>query len=366
MKKIFFLLSILCLVGCSKTDKTKDQASNNTVKIGVMAAMSGDLAFFGESIVESLKIAQENIKTLNPKLNYEVVVEDCEYSQSKTAMAAQKLVNVDHVDAVIATFEMHSNIFAPLAEKFKIPNLAMAINPAVAKGRYNFTTYTPVQVVAEKFVESLKKRNITTVAIFSLDDPYCHAQVLAAREAFKKGNIQIVADEVLPASMKDYRSSIQKAKNKNPDFYVLLTFSPTFDILFKQCQDLGIGQNIGGMEAYDNVTEPKKYEGLWYVGVSNPSDKFIQRFKQAKNYFPPISTTQAYDSFMLIVTASENFYAQHGRKPASDEITDEIMKLKSYNGESGHLTQDEEGVFWTKAVEKIIKNGEPFVVEESK
>ena len=61
-----------------------------------------------------------------------------------------------------------------------------------------------------------------------------------------------------------------------------------------------------------------------------------------------------------------NFYKQQGRKPSSDEITDELIKIKKHQGESGEMIQDEEGVFWTKAVEKVIKNGDPVVVEEVK
>jgi branched-chain amino acid transport system substrate-binding protein len=359
MKKLIFLLSVLCLVGYSRNEKPKE---DDTIKIGVMAALTGDLSFYGNSFQEALVIAQENVKTKKSPLKYEIILEDCSYEPAKSAIVAQKLINIDHVDAVISTFEMFGRTFSPLADKYKIPHITLAVNPDVAKGKYNFLAYTTAQEQARKFVEVLKKKGIKTIALFVQEDPYTYSQAKALREYLKNSEIKIVSDESCRATEKDFRSSIIKAKSAKPDTYVVLVFSPLLDLLYKQMQDQGIHE-ITGMETFDNAEKPKKFDGMWYVGVENPTSDFIYRFDKAKKTYPPIGSTQTHDAFLLFIQAAESFYAKHNRKPNSEELASELAKIKTFKGESGQLTQDKEGVFHSKAIEKEMKNGEPVEIQ---
>ena len=70
-------------------------------KIGIILPVSGHFVFYGEKIVQSIKIAEEKIPGL--KTDFEIIIEDDEGDVKKAASAANKLITIDKVDVLMTT-----------------------------------------------------------------------------------------------------------------------------------------------------------------------------------------------------------------------------------------------------------------------
>jgi ABC-type branched-subunit amino acid transport system substrate-binding protein len=75
------------------------QAEPRPLKIGVLLGLSGELAPLGQEIQKGLNLAADHI---NQTAKLELVFEDIgSLNPKQAASAAQKLLNVDHVQAVV-------------------------------------------------------------------------------------------------------------------------------------------------------------------------------------------------------------------------------------------------------------------------
>ncbi len=101
-----------------------EEVSVEPIKIGMIAPMTGDLAFMGEGIRDAIVLANEN--TENTKYEYEVIVEDDQLDAKMSASAANKLISVDKVDAIITFSSVTGNVVAPIAEQNQIVQLGIA------------------------------------------------------------------------------------------------------------------------------------------------------------------------------------------------------------------------------------------------
>ena len=88
---------VLQLTACGK-DKTE------TVKIGLVCPVTGSAAAYGETMVNSAKIAVEEINAaggVDGKYQLELLIEDDEGTPAKSVTAAQKLINQDGIKVLI-------------------------------------------------------------------------------------------------------------------------------------------------------------------------------------------------------------------------------------------------------------------------
>ncbi|MDY6932166.1 MAG: ABC transporter substrate-binding protein, partial [Halobacteriota archaeon] len=79
--------------------------ADEEVKIGILQALTGDLGTYGGPMTDAMKLAIKEANENGGVLNQTIVaiVEDTETSEVKANDAANKLVNVDKVPAIIGT-----------------------------------------------------------------------------------------------------------------------------------------------------------------------------------------------------------------------------------------------------------------------
>ncbi|MEK7673652.1 MAG: ABC transporter substrate-binding protein, partial [Patescibacteria group bacterium] len=107
-----------------------------TIKIGFVGPLSGDLAFIGESDKNAILLAKDELK--DTKFNYEVIVEDVQIDPKLTANATNKLINIDKVDGIISVSSGIGNVVSPITEQNKTIHFGLASDSNIAKGIYNF------------------------------------------------------------------------------------------------------------------------------------------------------------------------------------------------------------------------------------
>src|SRR3989338_1534497 len=278
-----------------------------TITIGVIAPLSGDVAFLGEGVRNAAELALADLKTKDTKYQYKLVYEDDEFKPAKTATAVQKLINVDQVSAVISVASAAGNVVNPIAESNKVVHFGIASDPAIAHGDYNFINWTPPKEEVDLFLEEANKRGIKRLAVFGQKISGITAVIQELKTQAVGSSLEIVFEDSSDFGEKDFRTTLLKARATEPDTYLLVMFSPELEILTKQMNEAGITEPITAIESFKLSDRPELFEGRWYVNAADPTTAFSAAYQTAYGHGPTIATPNAYDIIGLLVKAAESY-----------------------------------------------------------
>lgn len=103
VKKIAIgVIIAVIVVGVGVTLFSSQKSDRDSVTIGVIAPMTGEFAVFGENMATGIQLAKEEYERSHPGEHITVVVEDDQGVASKALSALNKLLTVDHIDALIS------------------------------------------------------------------------------------------------------------------------------------------------------------------------------------------------------------------------------------------------------------------------
>lgn len=136
------IVAALVLIMSSACSKRDDKPKvHETYKIGVALPLTGPAAFMGEGIRDAMLMARE--RSMEKKYNYELIFEDSRHDPTVSAALANKFITVDNVDAIVSVGDESGPVVSPIAAKHEVPHFAIAVQKFVARGKYNFTHWTP-------------------------------------------------------------------------------------------------------------------------------------------------------------------------------------------------------------------------------
>lgn len=360
IKWIIGIIVVVAVVAISYfVSNNPSKVSTKSIKIGVVAPMTGDLAFLGEGIRDAMLLAKQDLKST--QYNYELIFEDDQLDSKMTASAVNKLISVNKVDAIVSFGSGPGNVVAPIAEQNKVVHFGIASDSNVAKGEFNFIHWTPPSEENKVFVKELQRRGIKKLGVFKSNTQGAAAVIADLKEKIKGTNIKIVTDQVFNSGEKDFRSIISKAKNSGAEIYLLMAFSPELEVLAKQIKEAGINTPLTSIECFELSEQVKLFEGEWYVNAASPTENFANKFEAKTGKNPTLGAANAYDIFNLVVFATDGF--RDSTKPKSKQIANELTTIKDFNGVLGNLNVNESGVVISRASVRMIKDGKPVTIE---
>ncbi len=353
--------SLFLLRSDTKTEERK------TITIGATLPLSGGLAFLGESYRDAMLMALEEEKVKgNLKYDYKIIFEDDQFNPALAASTVNKLVAIDHVDALTSFGSPVGNVVSPIAEKHQIVHInGIASDPAVAKGDYNFVHWTPPYEEVQLLIAEFKRRNIKNVVLFEQNQPGVLAVTTALREQLKGTGIKLIVEEKFTAGETDFRSLINKAKinGAKADIYLLEATSPELEILAKQIKAAGITKSLTSIESFEFTDTPALFEGNWYVNAADQQAWFVDVYTKKYARAPKLGAGNGYDSVKMLIAAFEET-GNSKTKPAGEKVRNALASLKNYQGAMGDkLSVDTEGIVVTKPIVKIISGGKAINVK---
>ncbi len=135
--KHFIGILVLAVIAFSVSAIAADKP---LIKIGVSAPLTSDNAHLGESMRDAMTMAKENLPA-DTKFDYEIIFEDDGLEAKRAALAANKLVSVDKVDALVSFSSGTGGVISPIAEQNKKIHFGIASAQSVADGIItSFTT----------------------------------------------------------------------------------------------------------------------------------------------------------------------------------------------------------------------------------
>ena len=151
ISKIIIGIIVLAVVvwGGVKLFGTKEEKTKEAIKIGAIAPLSGSVAFMGEGLRDAILMAKDDLGKTKHK--YEIIFEDGQLNPKDFATAANKLINIDKVNAII-DITAAGNAVSPIAEQNKVIHFGIANDQNIAKGDYNFLHTVPPIKTTKLFV----------------------------------------------------------------------------------------------------------------------------------------------------------------------------------------------------------------------
>ena len=347
MKKILGVLSAavlaLTLASCSK-------AESNSVKIGGIFPLSGQVAVYGVECKNGVDLAIEEINAAGGINGKPVVLvsEDDEGNPDKTVNAFKKLSTKDGVKVVIGSLTSGSTqAITTLSQASKVVQIAPAATaPAITDaGDFIFRAcfIDPFQgTVGGKFAaETLGKKR--AAILYDIGNDYSVGLADNFKIAFTKAGGSIVSEESYATNDKDFNAQLTKIKNANPDVVYLPDYYGTVALIAKQLRAQGINVPMVGADGWDGLTSNAGdevlggyYSNHYAVDSTEPAvKKFVESFRAKYNKDPNSFAALGYDCVYLIRDAIVAAGAED-----SIAVRDALAKTDG-DYVTGHLTFDE-------------------------
>jgi branched-chain amino acid transport system substrate-binding protein len=265
LKVLATLISVVMgttlLGGCGAAKGTSGSAGSKSdeIKIGVVAPLTGEVATYGKSTEESVKLLEEQINKdgiLGGK-KIKFILQDDENDPTKSANAAQKLIDDDVVALVGWPTSKCAMAAGAVATKEKTVMVASAAtNPKVTTqgGEYVyracFTDTFQGEIMAKFSIEDLKAK--TAAIIYDKGSDYSVGLAEFYEKGFKANGGTVVDSEMFTTGDTDFKTQLTKIKEKNPDVLVLADVYSSVGLMAKQARDLGITAQFVGGDGWDS------------------------------------------------------------------------------------------------------------------
>jgi branched-chain amino acid transport system substrate-binding protein len=348
--------------------------SAQTVKIGVLAPITGFAASDGASVKNSIKLAVDHINAAGGVLGkkVEAVVYDDAADPKQATALARKLIEQDQVKAFVAgSYSMPSRAVAPLFNDEKVPMVAAyATHPDVTMGgklnfsfRNGFLGTVEGKAAAYTCVKLLKGKKI---AVLTSDNDFGKTMAAGFKAYMDSGDAKgssVVSWQTYPMSEKDYKPYLSKIKAENPDVIFSGGYYFQSGPMVKQAREMGINAQFVGEEGADSPEfveiAGKASEGFVIVTNLNRDDKrpvvqtFLKEYKDQFKIAPDMVGASAYDAFMIICESMKRANSLDGAT-----VQKAIMAVNNYNGLTGMIRGFHNGEVVKDVQVQVVKNGE--------
>jgi branched-chain amino acid transport system substrate-binding protein len=364
--------------GASDTDKGTDStAANKTVKIGVIAPLSGSLSALGQGIKNSVDLAikQANEEKKIKGWTIELAAEDDTAKADVGAQVATKLASDDEVAGVVGT--LNSSVATQVQPILDRENIVM-VSPAntgieltqgtdAANKKRQFQSYFRVSTtdaVQGPFAANYASNDLNAKNVVTIHDKKTYGQGLVAEftKQLTKNGGKVVSAETINPGDQDFSSVLTKIKPLNPDLIYYGGEYPEAQLLTSQAKAQGIKAPVmGGDGIYDKTyieTAKEAAEGDLCTSVGAPTDDlesaadFVEAYDKA-GYADPYSAYGAYafDAANVIIDAIAKVL--EGEDALTPELRKEIVKAvqdTDLEGVTGKVAFDEFGDTTTKVL----------------
>ncbi|MGE7988582.1 substrate-binding domain-containing protein [Lysinibacillus fusiformis] len=319
----WFLLVMVAvlLVACGEKDTKEDAADadtsdgetkavtaeGGTIRIGVLASLTGALESYGKQTQRGFDLGIEYATGGTMEVNgkkIEIIYEDTETKPEVAVQKATKLLEDDQVDFLVGSSSSGDTLAVlPLAEEYE---KIMIVEPAVADSitgsefnEYIFRTGRNSSQDAYAAAAAIAGDGVK-IATFAPDYSFGWDGVNAFKTAAEKLGAEIVLEEYADPAATDFTSNLQKVIDAKPDYLFVVwagANSPWNQIADLKIQEKGIKISTGapdiialqfmnplvGMEGFSVYyhTLPQNDVNKWLV------EEHQKRFNEVPDLFTP-------------------------------------------------------------------------------
>ena len=372
MKKVMGLAVALGLLASGPA------GAADTIKIGLMAPMTGSWASEGQEMKRNVDLLAEQANAkggLNGK-KIEVIIEDDGGDPRTASLAAQRLTTKGVV-AVIGTYgsavtEATQNIYDE-AGITQIANGSTAVRLTEKGLKHFFRTCPRDDEQGKVGAATIQKMGAKRIALLHDSSAYAKGLADEINTILKANKQNVVFFDALTPKEQDYSAILTKLKAANPDVVFFTGYYPEAGLLLKQKKQMGWNVPFMGGDAINNpdlvkIAGKDAAAGFQFLSPPVPKDldtpeakAYVVAYKQKYGESPAsIYGVLAGDGFLSVTKA-----IAETKSTDADKIRDYLVnKMKDFPGLTGKLAFNAKGdrVGELYRVYKVDKNGE-FVLQ---
>ena len=284
------LVAVLLVAGC-----TTQPATTTSLKIGVVASMTGPASTTGKDVWQSAQLAADEInakggvfvKSLGKNMTIQLVQGDDESTREGGQKAVTKMITDDKIDVLVGGFSSavvtaHQSIVA----EHRVPYIITGASSSTVTHRTDIDTSTmfhhaPITDASASqtaiFVDEVMRPAINgkfgrpadqplRMAVIYQDSPFGKGALATIEStiAAKGLKIQVVANETYKMGETDFRTILTSVKAKGPDVvYPIAFLNEEVPMLTQARRDVGLNTLFLAVECVD---DPDYYKGLGQYG----------------------------------------------------------------------------------------------------
>ena len=314
IKKLLMVVAVLALlipaVACGP-------GPAETIKIGVLLDLTGDLGPMGVRILNGARLAADEINAAGGVLGkqVELVEEDGATDPATGFDRVKKMVSVDGVEVITGPMITGASLLSiPYADEHDVPLItpsATGIQLSEEEGtEWFFRTCLRDDAQGMVLADVIADEGYTKLATIVLDNTYGKGLETAILERLDEVGwqgehvISIHYDE----ATKDYRTELQQIKDSDPDVVFACTYCDDGIVVFKQALDIGLDEiawlGCDGNYGSGLFADPKSAEFMEKafvaatrtVGAGSKYDEFSAAYELAYGEAPQVYCDTMYDA----------------------------------------------------------------------
>jgi branched-chain amino acid transport system substrate-binding protein len=329
-------------------------AAQETVKLGLVAALSGQSAKSGEAIVRGLSIAIDEINAKGGLLGKkaELIVRDDESNPAKGAVAARELVQREKVAALFGGLDTPVSLaIVPFANQSKVPFMGVwaAGTPITRNGaaeNYVFRVSAVDELVDKALVDySVAKYQAKKPGMILINNPWGESNEKGLKAALAAKSIPFAGIEKFETNDVDVVPQLTRLKEAGADvLYLVANVAPSSQVV-KSLDRMGWNVPIvshwgpagGRFSELAGPSASKVHFIQTYSFSGKLSPKGDEVLAALKKKYPEIKTmadvtpavgiANAYDAMHLTALAISKAGSLEGPK-----VRDAFYAIDSYNG----------------------------------
>lgn len=352
-------IAAVCLVGALSAGCGEKPASPETLKIGAIVELTGELPAVGASSRNAAQMAVEAINAsggvtvAGRSYPLELLVEDNAAKPDQSAAAANKLITQDEVLAIIGP---NASLGAIPAAEIAESNRTLLITPWSTNPRTTLDATTgkpkhyvfracftdPFQgrVLANFATSTLKAKRVAVLYDVASEAPKSQAELF--RETFQGLGGEIVAFETYTTGDRDFSAQLTKIASAGADLFFLPAYYNDVGLIAQQARRQGITQTLIGSDAWSSPELVKLAEGAvegayfanhYAADIATPSARrFIEAYEKQYGSTPDDVAALTHDAFGLLIEA-----LKLAKAPDRESLRDAMALVKGYQGVTGEI-----------------------------
>jgi branched-chain amino acid transport system substrate-binding protein len=312
----------------SESDTDDSSGSMSTYTIGMVDALTGSLAPYGQRNQRGKDLALAAINEAGiGDGELEIVVEDSESSNQSGISAAQKLVNQDGVPLLIGA--VSSGVSIAIHDSVTNPNGVVQISQNSTSPRLTekpeLNRMSPAGTEKWEALASLVAEDgHDTVAATWLNNDYGAGFNDVFPEAFDG---DVVYNEPHDQGQSSYSGTLTSMASTDASAWLFITYANEFTVMANEAFDQGYNENVQYYGAESTIadeilanTQEGAFNGMKGVTESAPEEQenyqnFVSQFESEYDASPTVWSAYAYDAVVVSALAAA----------AADDFTKESL-----------------------------------------
>jgi branched-chain amino acid transport system substrate-binding protein len=326
--------------------------AQDTVKIGVVQSLTGQLTAVGKQIMGGIKLYQQQHGTTVAGKKIELIVKDDTTVPDVARRLAQELIVNDKVHVLATGITPATFAIAPLATQAKIPGVILVSGTSSATERSpymvraSFTLGQQSGIIAEWAAKNGSKKVVIVQSDWA---PGAEATAVFT-DSFTKAGGQVAETLKVPLANPDFSPFLQRARDANPDTLFVFIPAGQAGLFVKQFIDRGLDKAgiklIGPGDVTDDDDLPNMGDGIigtvtaghysaYHQSAANKA--YVDAFKKLNGMRPNFISVGGYDGMHLIYEALK----KAGGKTDGDALV-AAMKGMKWESPRGPISIDPE------------------------